>query len=132
MAHFAHVKPTDDTVCSVIVIEQATIDVRGGWPCPNCRQHVVPKDWVQTSYNTEAGVHKLGGTPLRKNYAGIGYKLDRQRDAFVPQKPFDSWILDEQKCVWKAPKERPKNGKAHEWDETTKDWKEITGVLVTP
>jgi hypothetical protein len=56
--------------------------------------------WKQTSYNTYNGIHKNGGVPLRKNYAGIGYLYDEQRDAFIPPKPFDSWILNEDTCNW--------------------------------
>jgi len=64
-------------------------------------------NWKKTSYNTVAGEHLLGGTPFRKNYAGIGYTYDETRDAFIPPKPYNSWILDENKCVWKAPKPFP-------------------------
>jgi hypothetical protein len=63
--------------------------------------------WKQTSYNTVAGVHLLGKTPLRKNHAGIGYVYDEDRDAFIPKKPFNSWILNEDTCLWEAPKPYP-------------------------
>ena len=63
--------------------------------------------WKQTSYNTKGGIHKLGGTPFRKNFAGIGYKYDQTRDAFIPPKPFNSWLLDEDTCRWKAPVDYP-------------------------
>ena len=63
--------------------------------------------WKQTSYNTKGGVHLLGGTPLRKNYAGIGYKYDQTRDAFIPPKPYNSWIFVEETCNWKAPVDYP-------------------------
>jgi hypothetical protein len=59
-----------------------------------------PGEWIQTSYNTYGGVHKLGGTPLRKNYAGIGFAYDRTRDAFIPPKPEGDWILNEDTCLW--------------------------------
>lgn len=81
--------------------------------------------WLQTSYNTRGGVHMKGGTPLRKNYAGIGYTYDAQRDAFIPPKPFASWILDENTCLWKPPVPYPRDGKKYNWDETTLQWKEI-------
>ena len=59
--------------------------------------------WKQTSYNTHGGVHNNNGTPLRKNHAGIGYTYDETRDAFIPPKPFNSWILNEDTCNWEAP-----------------------------
>jgi len=63
--------------------------------------------WKQTSYNTKGGIHKLGGTPFRKNFANTGYKYDQTRDAFIPPKPFDSWILNEDTCRWEAPVAKP-------------------------
>lgn len=79
--------------------------------------------WVKTSYNTQAGVHKKGGIPLRKNYAGIGMKYDSTRDAFITQKPFTSWTLDEATCQYKPPTPYPTDGKRYSWDETVKEWK---------
>ncbi len=81
-----------------------------------------PGEWVQTSYNTFGGQHKLGGTPLRKNYAGIGFTYDRQRDAFIPPKPFASWVLNEDTCLWDAPVAMPDDGKIYVWDEATTNW----------
>jgi hypothetical protein len=78
--------------------------------------------WKQTSYNTIGGVHKLGGTPLRKNHAGIGYTYDEDRDAFIPKKPFNSWILNENTCLWEAPVSYPTDGNKYTWNETTKNW----------
>jgi hypothetical protein len=78
--------------------------------------------WVQTSYNTHGGVHKLGGTPLRKNHAGIGMIYDETRDAFIPKKPFNSWILNEQTCLWNAPTPMPTDGKIYSWNETNLTW----------
>ena len=78
--------------------------------------------WKQTSYNTNAGVNTEGGTPLRKNHAGIGYTYDETRDAFIPPKPFNSWILNEQTCNWTSPVPYPTDGKLYSWDETTKNW----------
>jgi hypothetical protein len=59
-----------------------------------------PGDWIQTSYNTHGGVHATGGTPLRKNYAGIGFTYDAVRDAFIPPKPDDSYVLNDETCLW--------------------------------
>ena len=82
--------------------------------------------WKQTSYNTKGGVHKLEGTPFRKNYACIGYTYDQTKDAFIPPKPFDSWILNETTCLWESPVDYPSDGKDYEWDESSTSWKEIT------
>jgi hypothetical protein len=79
----------------------------------------------RTSYNTYSGVHSNGGTPYRKNYAGIGYTYDSTRDAFIPPKPFTSWNLNETTCNWEAPTPMPNDNKFYTWDETTLSWKEI-------
>jgi hypothetical protein len=79
----------------------------------------------RTSYNTIGGVHTNGGTPFRKNYAGIGYTYDPVRDAFIPPKPFDSWLLNEDSCLWEAPVAHPNDGKFYAWDEESLTWKEV-------
>jgi hypothetical protein len=76
----------------------------------------------RTSYNTVGGVHLYGGIPYRKNYAGIGYVYDQGRDAFIPPKPFDSWILNEQTCLWEPPIPHPNDGESYIWDETNQGW----------
>ena len=81
--------------------------------------------WKQTSYNTSGGVHKLGGTPLRKNHAGIGYTYDEDRDAFIGPTPFPSWTLNETTCQWEAPVAKPDDDKFYDWNESTKSWDEI-------
>ena len=78
--------------------------------------------YVQTSYNTHGGVHSNGGTPLRKNYAGIGYTYDEQRDAFIPPQPYPSWLLNEATCLWDAPVPMPEDGERYTWDEATTSW----------
>ena len=78
--------------------------------------------WKQTSYNTHSGVHNNGGTPLRKNHAGIGYTYDEDRDAFIPPKPFNSWILNESTCNWEAPVAKPNNENMYSWNESTLTW----------
>jgi len=111
MAHFAKVK--DGIVTKVIVAEQEFID------------NVVEEEagtWVQTSYNTHGGVHSLGGTPLRKNYAGIGFTYDANKDAFIPPKPFNSWTLNETTCLWEAPVAYPTDGQRYTWNEETTSW----------
>jgi len=82
--------------------------------------------WKKTSYNTKGGVHLLGGTPFRKNYAGVGYTYNQTKDAFIPPKPFDSWILNETTCLWEAPVDYPSDGKDYQWDESSTSWKEVT------
>ena len=76
----------------------------------------------RTSFNTMGGVHQLGGTPFRKNYAGIGFTYDAQRDAFVPPKPFASWTLNEDTCLWEAPVAMPTDGQMYTWDEDAGQW----------
>ena len=78
--------------------------------------------WKQTSYNTHGGVHDNGGTPLRKNHAGIGYTYDEDRDAFIPPKPFNSWILNEDTCQWQSPKPYPNDKNRYKWNEENQSW----------
>ena len=82
-----------------------------GWPI-----------WKQTSYNTRGGIHSNGGTPFRKNHAGIGYTYDEDRDAFIPKKPYNSWILNEDTCQWEAPIARPQDGNKYNWNEQNLNW----------
>jgi hypothetical protein len=84
-----------------------------------------PGEWIRTSYNTHGGQHPEG-RPLRKNFAGIGYTYDRERDAFIPPKPFASWTLNEETCLWDAPTPYPADGKMYQWDEATTSWVEVT------
>ena len=110
MSHYAKVE--NGVVTQVIVIEAEEL-AKGHWGDPSL--------WVQTSFNTHGGVHSKGGTPMRKNYAGIGYTYDAQRDAFIAPKPYASWVLDEQKAQWEAPLPYPPAGR-WTWDEKTKAW----------
>ena len=80
--------------------------------------------WKRTSYNTMNGVHTQGGTPFRKNYAGIGYTYDAKRDAFIPPKLYASWVLNEDKCAWEAPVPQPTDAH-YEWDESIGNWKKV-------
>jgi hypothetical protein len=110
MSHFAKVE--NGVVIQVIVAEQEVID-----------SGLFGEGWVQTSYNTSGGEHPEG-RPLRKNYAGVGYTYDSQRDAFIPPKPFESWILDEATCLWGSPVPHPQDNKRYVWDEPTTSWVE--------
>jgi len=107
MAHYAKIK--NGIVVDVIVAEQDFVDTQEG-------------TWVQTSYNTQGGVHRLGGTPLRKNYAGIGNIYDSARDAFYAEQPYASWVLNETSCIWEPPVPRPPDVGRYDWNEKTKSW----------
>ena len=117
MAHFA--KVTNGIVTQVIVAEaeffENFVDTS-------------PGEWLQTSYNTVGGVHRNGGTPLRKNFAGIGFTYDKEKDAFIPPKPFDSWLLNEETCLWEAPVPYPNGDKPFVWNEESKSWVEAQTV----
>ena len=113
MAHYAKVENT--LVTQVIVAEpeffETFVDSSAG-------------EWIQTSYNTYGGVHSDGGTPLRKNYAGVGFTYDSRRDAFIAPQPYPSWILNEDTCLWDSPIAYPTDGLKHDWDEDTTSWVE--------
>lgn len=123
MAHFA--KVNNGIVEQVIVAEPEFFDTF---------VDSSPGQWIQTSYNTRGGVHYSPETgepsadqtkALRKNYAGIGYSYDAQRDAFIPPKPYASWTLNETSCLWEAPVAYPTDGKVYSWDEATTNWVEV-------
>ena len=123
MAHFAKLG-TGNVVEAVVVVhndiattEQAGVDFLNNL-------HKTNDVWKQTSYNTHGGVHKLGGTPFRKNYAGIGYTYDETRDAFIAPKPYSSWTLNEDTCQWEAPVAYPNGDKKYLWNEETTSWVE--------
>ena len=121
MSHFAEIN-NDGIVQRVIVAEQDFIDSGVVGDASN---------WVQTSYNTRGGVHYApnsnepdGGIAIRKNYAGIGYKYDQTRDAFIEPKSFSSWVLNEDTCKWDAPTPMPDDGKDYRWNEDARNWVE--------
>ena len=114
MSHFA--KVVNGLVTQVIVAEQEFFDTF---------VDSSPGQWIQTSYNTRGGQHPEG-RPLRKNYAGIGFTYDSQRDAFIPPKPYPSWTLVEETCNWIAPVTQPMDDKMYRWDEATTNWIEVT------
>ena len=112
MAHYAEIDE-NNIVIRVIVIDQDVLEsgVMGD-----------PNNWIQTSYNTYAGVHRLAGTPLRKNYAGVGYVYDKERDAFISPSPFNNYILNESTCQWEPPIEMPNDGNLYIWDDDNINW----------
>jgi hypothetical protein len=111
MSHYA--KVNNGTVVQVIVAEadffETFVDSS-------------PGQWIQTSYNTHGGIHTNGGTPLRKNYAGVGFTYDSVRDAFIPPKPYASWTLNDDTCLWNSPTAYPDDGKQYTWNESTTSW----------
>jgi hypothetical protein len=111
MSHFAKVE--NGIVTQVIVAEQDVID-----------SGLFGTGWVQTSYNTHGGQHP-NGTPLRKNYAGVGYTYDPQRDAFIPPKPFASWLLNEDTCLWDSPVAMPTDNAIYHWNEEILAWETV-------
>lgn len=120
MAHYAFLN-MQNIVTEVITGKDET-DGPTNWEIHygNLREQVCKR----TSYNTLGGVHSQGETPFRKNYAGIGYTYDFGRDAFIPPKPFPSWTLDSNTCLWVAPVEMPSDGKLYTWDEENQIWVE--------
>lgn len=120
MAHYAKVE--NGIVTQVIVADQEFIDSGALGDSST---------WLQTSYNTFGGVHRSGGTPLRKNYAGVGYSYMPDIDAFVPPKPFPSWVLNTETGLWDAPVPRPENNLYVIWDEELQNWKETPSILPT-
>ena len=117
MAHFARVE--NNIVTQVLVVPDSQQDRGNEYLSLDLG---LGGSWYKTSYNTIGGVHTSGGTPYRKNYAGIGYTFDSNRQAFIPPKPFPSWILNEETCLWEAPTEYPTDGEVYVWDENTISW----------
>ena len=117
MSHFAKVE--NGVVTQVIVAEHTFINsgVVGN-----------PAEWVQTSYNTQGGQHTQGGTPLRGNYAGIGYIYDKDKDVFHAPQPYASWTLNETTWTWEAPVAMPADDKPYTWDEATTSWVEAPAL----
>ena len=122
MAHYAFLN-MQNIVTEVIVGKDET-DGPINWEIHygNIREQVCKR----TSYNTSGGVHSEGGVPFRKNYAGIGYSYDEVRDAFIPPKPFDSWTLNEDTCLWQSPIPQPNDDNTYDWNEETQQWDLVT------
>jgi hypothetical protein len=134
MASFAKIGLNNKVITVVSVVNDVLKDASGiereelgiqflneltGWPI-----------WKQTSYNTVKGMHLNGETPFRKNHAGIGYTYDEDRDAFIPKKPYNSWILNEQTCLWESPIPMPSDAsidKRYQWNEQNLNWELING-----
>jgi hypothetical protein len=114
MAHFA--KVDQGKVIKVIVAEAEFF---------NSFVDTSPGEWIQTSYNTYGNQHKLNGTPLRGNYACVGYTYDREHDVFYAQQPFPSWTLNQTTWLWEAPTPYPTDNKVYNWNESTQSWDKV-------
>ena len=121
MAHFAKLGVGNKVLTVVVVHNDVATTEQAGVDFLN-KTYGTNDMWKQTSYNTKAGEHKLGGTPFRKNYAGVGFTYDQTRDAFIPPKPFSSWTLNETTCLWEAPVAKPDDGQKYDWNEETQQW----------
>ena len=125
MAHFVEIDAFHKVLTGVVLDDKDTQDADG-----NEAESIGAKylhngfggTWLRTSYNTFGGVHKLGGTPFRKNYAGIGFTYDETRDAFYEPQPFSSWTLNEDTCQWEAPTAKPDYEQSYHWNEDTTSW----------
>ena len=121
MAHFAKLGVGNKVLKVVVVHNDVATTEQAGVDFLN-NLYKTNDIWKQTSYNTYGGVHRYGGTPFRKNYAGIGFKYNESLDAFIPIQPFPSWILDEETCLWEAPIAKPDDGEKYDWNESTQQW----------
>jgi len=122
MAHYAFLDE-NNIVTQVIVGRDESEIVDGITDWEAYYSQVAGQRCLRTSYNTYGGQHKTGGVAFRKNYAGIGFTYDDVRDAFIPPKPYPSWILDEETCRWEAPISKPEeDGVMYEWNEENQTW----------
>tara|TARA_Y100001951_G_C11105107_1_gene164266 strand:- start:45 stop:467 length:423 start_codon:yes stop_codon:yes gene_type:complete len=127
MAHFAKINALNEVVNVVVLDDKDTQDESGNEVESVGVKYLTDSfggTWLRTSYNTAGGIHSLGGTPFRKNYAGVGGSYDETRDAFIPIKEEPSWVLDEDTCQWKAPVAYPDESKQYDWNEDTQAWVE--------
>lgn len=124
MAHYAFLDE-NNIVVEVIVGKDENED---GINWEQHYQAIKGLNCKRTSYNTRAGVHVNNGTPFRKNYAGIGYSYNQELDAFIPPKPYPSWLLDEVAGIWSAPTPMPQDGKYYMWNESNINWVEMVNT----
>ena len=141
MAHFAKIDNSTKIVLSVNVVDDKNTQDENGDEVESVGQAYLSNlhkggTWLRTSYNTQGGIHVKGGTPFRKNYAGIGFTYDESKDAFIPAKKYASWTLNESTCLWEPPIPRPDDEyevidglntitKRCEWNESTLSWDEV-------
>ena len=127
MAHFAKIGLNSKVIQVVRISNNELLDSNGNENEVNGINFLTELTgwaiWKQTSYNTQQGIHlDSDGTPLRKNFAGIGFTYDEDRDAFIPPKPYPSWTLNENTCMWEAPTTYPTDGKLYNWNEESTSW----------
>ena len=122
MAHYAFLDMRN--IVTEVIVGKDETDGIINWEIHygNIRQQTCKR----TSFNTMGGLHKNGGTPFRKNFASIGYTFDESRDAFIPPKPFESWVLNEDSCLWESPVEYPTDGNDYQWNEDDQSWDLMT------
>jgi hypothetical protein len=119
MAHYAFID--DNNIVTEVIVGKDENEGLINWEeyYGNFRK----KRCLRTSFNTYGNKHLNNGTPFRKNYAGVGYTYDTRLDAFIPPKPYSSWVLDEETCIWQAPVPMPNDGSSYIWDEESTSWK---------
>lgn len=123
MAHYAFIDE-NNLVTEVIVASEPTENY-------NPETDIITPNGervLKTSYNTYGGIHILGGDPFRKNYAGVGFSYDPELDAFIPPKPYPSWVLDQETCFWNPPSQPPQGRVPHTWHEDTISWVPVKAV----
>ena len=129
MAHFVKINDSNIVIRGVVLDDKDTQDENGDEVESVGAKYLSDGfggTWKRTSYNTFGNVHRLGGTPFRKNYAGIGYTYNAAKDAFISPQPYPSWPLNEDTCLWDAPTAYPDDGKKYTWNEDTTSWDEVT------
>ena len=126
MAHFAKIGLNNKVIDVIVVNNNELLDADGNESEINGINFLTQLTgwalWKQTSFNTHSGVHSQGGTPLRKNFAGIGFTYDKTRDAFIPPKPYPSWLLNDGTCQWESPVAYPEGEGLYSWNEETQSW----------
>ena len=121
MAHYALLNYNNVVTKVITGIDENSVD----YNMELVYQDMFKQICKRTSYNTLGGIHKLGGTPYRKNYAGVGYTYDESKDAFIPPKPYESFTLNETSCLWEAPSTYPTDGEMYRWNEENQSWEQI-------
>lgn len=126
MAHYAFLDENNIVTEVIVGVEEGT----DGYDWEQRYGEFRGQACKRTSYNTRGGIHSEGGTPFRKNYAGIGYRYDENLDAFIAPQPYPSWFLNTLTCLWEPPFPRPNDGKRYYWDEANQSWIELPDQVV--
>lgn len=120
MAHYAELNANNVVLRVIPGIDESIADGEALYAVETGRV------WKRTSYGMHGGIHRQGGTPFRKNYAGIGFTYDETLDAFIPPKDFPSWVLNHDTCLWESPVAKPADGHRYEWDEANRIWEQVS------